>query len=277
MVRNRVGLGAALIAACCMCVTPQMVNAQGLIWSLPEEDGVWVRYEGTYRNIEARPDQDEDLELNWTRWLTLSSVGRENRTVEGKEIPCRWVEIKVETGQSTAEGVETGRFGARIYKVLIPEHRVIGKVADADDIPVTFIPILEGYRKIGDRPVETLKEKVLAVYPLITLIPHFRELEAVTKTPQPLDIKLDTVNAKTVRGVLLTETKSNRSKNTTELYLSDDVPFGVAKWTVTIQREEKDELEDEEQFRHAATIEIEMEAVETGTAARSEIRTPAAN
>ena len=277
MIRRFVWTFAAILSASLVLAAPRTSAAQGLIWSLPEEDGTWIRYEGDYRNVEARPNADQDLTLNSQRWLTISSVGRETREYHGKEVPCRWVEMKVETGKSSAEGVETGRFGTIIYKVLIPEQAVIGKITDADELPVTFLPILEGYRKLGDRPAQPVKEKVLAVYPMISLIAHYRDFEAVAKEAEPVDVKLGTVMARRYKGVKISETNTSRTKNVAELAISDEVPFGVARWTVTIERDEKDELEDVESFHRTTTIEVDMQAVETGSGARSAIQTPSAN
>ncbi|TWU11623.1 hypothetical protein CA54_04310 [Symmachiella macrocystis] len=264
-------LGASVLSA------PQTASAQGLIWNLPEEDGTWVRYEGDFKNVEARPDDDEDLTIECKRWLTISSVGTETREYQGKEVPCRWIELKVETGRSSAEGVDTGRFGTILYKVLIPEQSVIGKITDEDDIPVTFLPILEGYRKSGDRPVKKVTEKVLAVYPMISLIDHYRDFKAKTKEPEPIDVKLGTVPARLYEGIKLSETETSRTKNVADVALSTEVPFGVAQWSVTVERDEKDQLEDVEQFRRTSRLEVKMEAVETGSNARSAIQTPTNN
>ena len=251
-----------------------VASAQGLIWSLPE-DGSWVRYEGTYTIVKARPDSDDgDLELKWSRRLTISSVGSETRTVDGKETACRWVELKLETGRSTAEGVDTGKFGTRVYKVLIPENRVIGKIVDEDDIPVTFLPIVEGYRKMGDRPVKAVKGKVLNIYPMISLLAHYRDFKQTGEKADSIDVPLGAVSARTFQGKQIVKTRISRSSNTAELALSDEVPFGPAKWTVTVIREEKDAVAEADAYQKTSTTTISMEAVEKGSGARSEITKP---
>ncbi len=114
-------------------------EAQGLIVRLPK-DGAWVRFEGTVKQVEFRPDAPEgDISMEWIEHLTIKSVGREQAVFHGKQVPCRWIEIKVVTGKPSESGVEAGPVGERIYKILVPEERVTGAVADGDKIPV-FLP-----------------------------------------------------------------------------------------------------------------------------------------
>ncbi len=261
---------AAIIGLISACL-PSVVSAQGLIWKLPE-DGTWVRFEGSCKNTEARPDDDEgDLEVQFTRWLTVSSVGRENVMIGGKEVPCRWIEIKAETGKSTAEGVDSGRSGKLIYKVLVPEHRVIGKVSDADNIPVTFIPIVKGYRKIGDKPAKPVEEKVLNIFPRLSHLAHYRQLKPASEEPEPVDVTAGAISARMYTGRVVRVTNTSRTMNSAEIALSEEVPFGIAKWEIVIEREEKDRLDPEDAFRKTATTEVEMQAAETGNGARSEL------
>ena len=74
-------------------------NAQGLIWKLPA-DGTWIRYEGTYQQIETRSNTGgTDLTIQWIQHLTIKSVGALEAEFEGKTVPCRWLEFKVQTGR----------------------------------------------------------------------------------------------------------------------------------------------------------------------------------
>ena len=57
--------------------------------------------------------------------------------------------------------------------MLIPEARIFGTLinnnsVDADGIPVSFLPIIRGYRKLGNRKEEQIKTKVLQIYPAIS-------------------------------------------------------------------------------------------------------------
>jgi len=260
------------VTGACLSQNAVTASAQGLIWNLPQEDGAWVRYEGTYTVIKTRPDADDgDLELKWARRLTIKSVGDEMATVDGKETACRWVEFRLETGRETAEGPETGRFGTRIYKVLIPANRVIGKIADEDNIPVTFLPIVKGFRQIGDRPAKPVKEKVLAIYPMISLLDHYQDFKPTSKDAEPVDVPLGAISARLFKGTQVLETPITRSTNQAELALSDEVPFGPVMWKVNVVREVKDKLSPEDAFQKVSTITIEMQAVETGGGATGDI------
>src|SRR5262245_46496972 len=136
-----------LLAVIAWLGAPSLSSAQMLIWNLPNDDGVWVRFEGAYKQTRARPNSNAgDENLEWGRQLTISSVGRE--TVDGRA--CRWVEFKSITKPSGLEQ-KPGPGDSYIYKVLIPEDHVIGKTVDAETIPVTYLPIVKGWRKVGER------------------------------------------------------------------------------------------------------------------------------
>ncbi len=82
---------------------------------------------------------------------TDHQVGRERirPCFNGKQVPCRWIEIKVLTGKPSESGVEPGPVGERIYKILVPEERVVGDVADGEKIPFSFLDIVKGFRKMA--------------------------------------------------------------------------------------------------------------------------------
>ena len=72
-------------------------SLQMLIWSLPEDEGAWIRFEGSYKQTRSRPNSNAgDEVLEWRSEMTISSLGRENAALsEGSdETPCRWVEFK---------------------------------------------------------------------------------------------------------------------------------------------------------------------------------------
>jgi len=161
----------------------ETARAQGLILNLPK-DGAWVRFEGTVKQVEFRPEAPEgDISMEWIEHLTIKSVGREEAVHNGKKVPCRWVEIKVLTGKPSESGVEPGPVGERIYKVLVPEERVIGEVADAEKIPFSYLDIVKGFRKMGGTvtpiPVGSRgTEGVFQVYPLVGPLMHYDAVEA---------------------------------------------------------------------------------------------------
>ena len=118
--------------------------AQGLIFQLPE-DGTGVEYRGEIIQENVRPDIAEGKEtLKWDREISIKSVGREEAEFQGVVQPCRWIEIKVITGDPGAAGIDPGPVGARIYKVLVPESKVLDKPIDADLVPNVMLPIVRG-------------------------------------------------------------------------------------------------------------------------------------
>ena len=132
---NRSRILALSLAGFVILASLGSATAQGLILNLPKKDGAWVRYEGTVKQVEFRPDAAEgDITMEWIQQLTIKSVGSETATFRGKQIPCRWIEIKIVTGKPSESGIESGPVGERIYKVLVPEERVIGGLADGGKI-----------------------------------------------------------------------------------------------------------------------------------------------
>lgn len=70
-------------------------TAQGLILNLPKKDGAWVRYEGTVKQVEFRPDAAEgDISMEWIQQLTIKSVGSETATFRGKQIPSAGLKLR---------------------------------------------------------------------------------------------------------------------------------------------------------------------------------------
>ncbi|MCA9074892.1 MAG: hypothetical protein KDA93_07665 [Planctomycetaceae bacterium] len=246
------------------------VQAQGLIWNLPP-DGSWVRYEGTYSQLVRRPNSTEgDLTLEWTRHLTIKSVGTSDEQIGDETVPCRWLEFKVVTAQPAAI-LEPGPGGDRIYKILVPERSILGRVNDDANIIVSFIPVVRGYRKIGDEDPQPIESGVFQIYPMVSYLRHYRQLEAESDTPQQTDIPLGVVPAVALRGRMITESTETRSTNEGNLWRSEDVPFGLAKWAVRDTREEKHATQSRDLFRETMEVSIEMSAHESGKDAVTEL------
>jgi len=249
------------------------VSAQGLIWNLPK-DGTWVRYEGTYKQVEFRPNSAEgDLTIEWIRHLWIKSVGRETADYNGKPTPCRWIEIRVITGKPSEAGVDPGPIGGRIIKVLVPESRVIAATVDKDQIPVAYLPIVKGYSKVGDGEVRTIRAKALKVYPLISLVTYYKTLSKIG-TAEPLQIPLKEVTAQQYRGIFKMESPLERSNNQATLWTSKDVPFGLARWKVKVLLEAKDSVAPRSAFKPTTEMTVEMSAHAVGTDAQSDLVTP---
>lgn len=244
--------------------------SQGLIWSLPE-DGTWVRYEGDYQQLIYRPDStDGDLKLSWLRHLEIRSVGKVIEKFQEKDTPCRWVEFETTTGKEEAGQVKPGPGGHRIYKVLIPEDS-LPMILDSGEQPaLEFLPIVRGYRKIGDQEPQKLDSGVLQVYPTISLLRHSRSWNSASETTDQ-DTPAGQFQAVERKSDLTLESPTSRSVNKTQLWTSKTAPFGPVKWTVTIARESKDSNQDREEFKRESEITITMTANETGDRAQSKI------
>lgn len=248
-------------------------DAQGLLWSLPQ-DGTWVRYEGTYSQLVRRPNSTAgDLQLEWVRHLTIKSVGSTEEEYLGNVQSCRWLEFKVVTGQVKEALIDAGPGGTRIYKVLVPEAAIVGQILDAEGILVSSIPVVRGYRKIGDEDPQPIESGVFDLYPLVSFLQHYRNLTAETTDAEQLQIPSGIVPATTWKGGLIMESRSNRSTNEAEIWRSDEIPFGVAKWIVRDVREEKHPTQSRDLFRETMEVSIEMAAHEVGNGAETELVT----
>ena len=258
------------LAVFCAISLPGSLFAQGLIWELPP-DGSWVRFEGTYEKEMPGPDSNDlAVKLKWTRHLIISSVGSEMADFEGEQTACRWLEFKNITGKETESGVAPGVSGPRIYKVLVPEKAISGKIIDQNQIPITFLPIIRGYRKNGDRPVEPLKTKVLRFYPMITMLEHYNKWDSEGE-PASIDIPTGAVSAREYKGTFLSESPSARSKNVGTIWRTDEIPFGIAKWTVEVTRETKGGTQARTEFKRTSLVNVVMSAHEIGKNAESEL------
>lgn len=265
-----------LIAALAAALANHSASAQGLLWNLPAEDGTEVRFEGTYRQTEARPDSNEgNLEIEWIQHLTVKSVGKEDGQWNGETVPCRWIEIKIQTGKSRNGVINTGSVGERIYKVLVPEAAITGKIKDEEGLPVSYIPIVKGWRKLSDKdptPRE-IKSSTLQVYPVIAHVRHYKNMTEA-ELPETVQVGMQSVEAKKLRGSMELESRLSRVSHECELYRSDDVPFGLARWTAKIIQEEKTAVDVRTEFKLASEITIDMTARYIGTGARSELVIP---
>jgi hypothetical protein len=272
IVMRKLAIGIVL-AAGWLGAGSQSAQAQILIWSLPKEEGGWVRFEGVYRQTQARPESNAgDEQLEWRTELMISSVGKADAMFQGSQAACRWVEFKTVTKANDLEK-QPGPGGVYWYKVLIPESRVIGKVADDDGIPVTFLPIVRGYRKVGARAAEPVSEQALAVYPTIAPVTYYPNLKAEGTEPTELQLPLSNtpVPARVFKGSRVFETKLMRSTNSGVLWLSDAVPFGLAKLQVSVTRDEKGLTASVDAFRRKSLVEVELSAVAQGADAKSEL------
>jgi hypothetical protein len=255
-------------------------SAQVLIWSLPKEDGTWVRFEGTYKQTRARANAAAgDEMLEWRSELTISAVGSENGEIDGtddagkpvkNEVPCRWIEFKSITKPNGLDK-QPGPGDTFVYKVLVSEEAVIGETADKKGIPVTFFPIARGWRKVGQRDAEAVTEKALAVYPTVSLVTYYPNLSAEGDESEQVQIGAEAVTARPFKGSRVLKNPTSRSTNAATLWRSDQVPFGLTRFQVSLTVEKKDLAASADEFKRASLSEQEMTVVATGIDARSEI------
>lgn len=248
-----------------VCLLAEPLYAQGVVCQLPE-DGTWVKFEGTYAQTELRPDEQvSKLEISpWIEHVWIKSVGQEMAEYNDEMTACRWIEIKIERGREKDGKIDTGLTGSEIYKVLIPEVAIIAENVDAEGVPVSFLPLVKGFRKLGNAQPKPLTEPALQLYPLGILVGYFRELRKVEDSVDP-EVGLENVKtASQWQGQVTTERPSSRSITESTLWKSPDVPFGVARWSAKITREIKDAQSPREDFKPSSEVVIEMKARETG-------------
>jgi len=252
-------------------------SAQGLLWKLPEQEKTWCRYEGTYKQTVRRPQSAEgDLTLEWVRHLTIKSLGQEDAEFKGETVPCRWIEIKQLTGHVNEGVVDAGPGGNRIYKLLVPEGEIRGTITEtlsADrDMFVSFIPVVKGFRKIGDEPAAAIEGQVFDLYPMVSFLRHFRNLES-TSDEETVQTPFKDVTGKLYKGDVVAETPILRTTTVGEMYRSDESPFGLAKWTAKVNTETKQSTSARTNFIPSLEIIEEMSLVEVGEDAETELVT----
>jgi hypothetical protein len=248
-------------------------TAQGLILNLPKKDGAWVRFEGTVKQVEFRPDAAEgDITLDWIQQLTIKSVGAETAAFRGKQVPCRWIEIKIVTGKASESGIEAGPVGERIYKVLVPEERVVGQLADGDKIPFSFLDVIKGFRKTGGQ-VTPVPPGGLQVFPLIAPVMHYEAVEVAGGENEEIPLPGGAVKTKKFKAKRTIESSTERSVNEAEIWRGDGntVPFGLVRWTTKTLLERKDSTSPRQGYKPLTQTTVEMTAHEWGNGAKSDV------
>ena len=252
-----------------------VASAQGLLFHLPE-DGTGVEYEGTIVQEYVRPDITDGSEtIEKAREMSIKSVGREEAEFEGRRQPCRWIEIKVTTGTAGAAGIDPGPVGARVYKVLVPESKIISAPADADSVPNIVLPIVKGYRRSGEAQIRRMTTNALGIYPTICQLVNYPNPTVVAAQEAP-PIKTGTVSvtAKHMKGSIQMERPESRSKNTADFWVTPDVPFGLAHWDVVVIQEKKESTAPRSDFKEVSTTKCVMSVRRILNNAESELVTP---
>lgn len=261
----------SLLAVLTVFAGASSADAQGLILRLPA-DGTWVRYEGTYSQTEIRPDSAlGKLEIPpWREQVTLKSVGTAMADYRGESVPCRWLEIKVERGRETEGKIDVGKTGLEIYKVLVPEAAVLADPVVEPGVPIGYLPIVKGARKIGDGEPKPLAEPALKLYPLALLFAYCRDFKVEEQNVDPM-VGLGAVSTNKLAGTSTIERDSSQTKLETQIWIGETVPFGVAAWTAKITRSIKDAKEPRDAFKPLTEVIVDIKARETGADAQSEL------
>lgn len=257
-----------------LALSATAAHAEGILWDLPP-DGTWLRLEGTYTQTEIRPESATGkLEIApWIERVWIKSVGEETAEFQGESVPCRWLEIKVERGREREGRIDTGLAGLEIYKVLVPESRVLYDSIDSEGVPVSFIPVIKGYRKIGKAEPKPLAEPALQLYPLAVLAGYYREENVTAQNDDP-EIGLGAVKADKIQSKIGIERRSSRTVQETTVWRSKDVPFGIARYSAKITREIKDDRQPRDEFKPTSEVVVDLKAQETGSDAKSELAVP---
>src|SRR4029078_6231838 len=91
-------------------------------------------------------------------------------------------------------------------------------------------PVVKGFRKLGDEPAQPLTSEVLQVYPNLSLLRHYRELETTARGQTAQAPKIGEVTGNMLRGQITMETGTQRSKNQSEFLQSPQMAFGLVSW-----------------------------------------------
>lgn len=233
--------------------------AQGLVWNLPE-DGTEVIYGGTLTQTDTRPGGEETT-MTWDRQLVIRSIGTQDVTYNGETTPGRWIELELRTGRATEQGIDPGPVGTRIYRVLVAEPAVTGATADQRGIPNAFLPIVEGYVQVADRPVQKLESNALETYPVLTLLMNYKPNEIKAEAEgEAVDVPAGQFTATKHAAAATVESPAGKIENTATLFVSPDMPFGLVRWTATVVRGTKDPNQTRDDYVPLSRIEEVMEA-----------------
>lgn len=237
----------------------QTGQAQGLLFHLPE-DGSGVEYEGEIVQETIRDDIKAGKEtITKARMISIKSVGREDREFEGSLHPCRWIEIKVVTGDAGEAGINPGPVGSRIYKILIPESKIIDTPADNAGVPNIMLPIVEGYRRSGEAEVVAINSQAISIYPSICQLMNYPEQNVVSAASAPSTKMANTsFSAKHIKGRQVMESREGRTTNEADFWVTKEVPFGLARWEVIVKREKKESAANRDDFTEFSTTKSVM-------------------
>lgn len=239
------------LALLALITLPSAASAQGLVWTLPPEDGTAATYAGTYTQILRRQDSNEqDVELSFNRELRVRSVGGREIEWRGQTQPGRWIEFE-QTTQTGGAVQDIGPGGTVIVKLLVPEAYFDGSVTDPNGIPKTSIPFVRGYEQRDGGAIAELTGGAYQPFPSITLLRMTKALN-------------ESNGAWSAEEVV--ESPGSRLELNTQLVRDDQTPFGVQSWTVTSKQSVKRPAQVRDAFTLTSetTESMELKRVESG-------------
>ncbi|MFM8727173.1 MAG: hypothetical protein ACKON9_18830, partial [Planctomycetaceae bacterium] len=143
---------------------------------------------------------------------------------------------------------------------------------DSAGIPNDMLPIVKGFRRLGEEGVEPIKTSALRFFPTISLLTSYTDPETVATNEVPETILQGAgISAVHWRGKSVMESQKTRSTNEADYWVSKDVPFGLARWVVTLTTEEKDLAATRGDFRVAVVKKLDMKLRRIRDNAESEL------
>ncbi|QDT38703.1 hypothetical protein [Stratiformator vulcanicus] len=259
------------IVAGCYAASP--AAAQGLIWYPPKEDGAEFRYEGTFEQTNFEPNSVEDT-FTWDRRLTIRTFGPVDADFDGKTQPCWWLEFKLETGKISETGIDTGPAGPVLSKVLVPESAIRDQPVDELGLPVSFLPIVRGYIRVGNGPVQELEAKAFQVFPRLATLRHYRPTELTKGSESTIDTPAGSFTATEYEADSNVESRDFQVKNQATLFVSPEAGVGPVRWSSRTERSRKESTQPRATFELKSRTSETMELRNIGTALQSELITP---
>ena len=138
------------------------------------------------------------------------------------------------------------------------------------------LPIVQGWRRSGEDRVRKMTSKAISFYPTICQLANYPEPEVIAASENPtlVDQQLR-VSAKHLKGRLVMERTESKSTNEGHFWVSDQVPFGLARWEVTVTREQKESTATRDSFLEVTTTTSTMAVARILEIAESELNIPA--
>ena len=131
-----------------------------------------------------------------------------------------------------------------------------------------------GIKKIGDGSPEPITTGVLQVYSMISHLCHYKNVVLLSANEPSVTISGIELKQKKYKAEKTMESRMFRSTNTAEIWSSDDSPFGLVKWNVTLVREEKNQVEKRDKFKIVSKITVSMVLRQIREDAQSELPDP---